>query len=153
MFMSMTIKSVLMLLQDNIWLIALILGGALFVYLFLQATFHALIRQDFERWEKMLKAQSDHFDSTLLYIKQVRQNARTGTKVIAADLPSGKVAGAWFPEKRVLPGNIVLVEGNWGYGPHHDEEVFYVKTFHDSVPKRVLKNWERHRSTYYNYCT
>jgi hypothetical protein len=129
-----------------------LLGGLLFLYLLFKSPSKRTLRRDSERWEKFLELRSNALSSRILYIKKIRQYAQTGTKAIVADLSSGKIIGAWFPDKRMYSGNIVLAEGDFGHGHHHDEEVFYVSRLHKSLPKAVLKNWERYHSVYFTCC-
>ncbi len=55
-----------------------------------------------------------------------RQRARTGTKAYVRWLVDDSVTAAWFEASRPAVRAYVLATGQYGYGPHHTESVFYV---------------------------
>ena len=110
-------------------------------------------KDDVKLWKRILELRSEHSDSELYYVKKIRQHASTGTKAFIVNLLSGEQTSAWFPKERIHPGNILLLEGEFGHGPHHQENVFYVRNIIVSAPKKALKHWEEDSSLYKSYCS
>lgn len=79
-------------------------------------------------------------------IVSIRQRARTGTKAYIRWSKLDYKTGIWFPfpQMYIAIGQYVSVSGQFSYGQHHDEEVFYVHTVIDRFTDDVYKRARRH---------
>jgi hypothetical protein len=106
-------------------------------------------RIDKRRWNRWQQLHTRCFEtgaSFLVKVERIRQQARTGTKAYVRDIDTGYRFAIWYPQNWPAAGSIMLIQGNFWGGEHHNEEVFYVNTYmpHGWLPERVYNGWRRH---------
>jgi hypothetical protein len=77
-------------------------------------------------------------------VTSIRQTARNGTKGYITWFETGVTDAFWSKDYFPSTGSGLLVDGNHGYGEHHDEPVFYIDTVKAEVPAKVHRGWRRH---------
>src|SRR5690349_1611552 len=69
-----------------------------------------------------------------------RQRARRGTKALVRWVADGQTTAAWFWYARPPVGTFVLATGEYSWGAHHDEGVFYVEAGgYEVIPGRAMR--------------
>ncbi|MDF1490398.1 hypothetical protein [Tessaracoccus caeni] len=80
-------------------------------------------------------------------MRRVYMRAKDGTKAII-EFPDGTQTDAWFWWRRASPGDVLLVQGETGWGPHHHRAVFYIGSKyggHGVAGSIPLAAWRAHR--------
>jgi hypothetical protein len=98
-------------------------------------------------WERLLVRWKAHPEAELVRVRKVYQLARTGTKAIVRFESSGERRDAWFDNRRVRPGDYLLITGHDSRGRHHNTLCRYVHAehFHASATRRARRAYENRR--------
>lgn len=75
----------------------------------------------------------------LFQLVYIRQTAWTGLKGYATWLDSGETGAIWIPAYWPKVEWFLAVYGSWGYGPHHDEPVFFVDKVSECCGQQSLR--------------
>jgi hypothetical protein len=72
---------------------------------------------------------------------------RKGTKAQLEWLDTGESTAVWIDHRLLNTMDIVAASGNRGWGPHHDEEVFFIgRCAGHFISRRTYKGWRRHHA-------
>lgn len=102
-------------------------------------------RSGWNAWNNALRLQTMK-GAELIRVRRIRQVARTGTKAYAEWLGSGEQRPVWVPGTRVGVGQYLLVQGDMGYGKHHDEYVFFINRLLCVLPASAYSRWREHEA-------
>ncbi|MET8758263.1 hypothetical protein [Lentzea sp. NPDC004782] len=90
----------------------------------------------------------------LASVVQVYQRARRGTKAVIVWQKTGVSQDSWFQNMSPTPGDLLLLRGSSGWGPHnHNPNVFYVmpgqvlSAMSPSAQEAAARHWHRMTST------
>jgi hypothetical protein len=104
---------------------------------------------DAQDWERLLTRWKAYPDADLVRVLKVYQLARTGTKAIIRFESSGKRRDAWFDNRRVRPGDYLLITGRDSAGHHHRSLCRYVhpEHLHASATPRARRRYVKAHPT------
>jgi len=102
----------------------------------------------YRRWQQMNIMRERSPGAELVVVDQVYQRARRGCKAVIVWQRSGIAQDSWFEGMHLLPGDLLLVRGSSGWGPHNNNpNVFYVGRGQvlSVLPRSVQAGAARHR--------
>ncbi len=97
-----------------------------------------------KNWNKANDLLKHEYGCRMFRILDIRQHASTGTKAYAIFEDTSEEEAIWIPDFWASKGGYILSKGDYGYGSHHDENVYYVKQVLLSLHKDTYKGWKRH---------
>ena len=97
-----------------------------------------------ENWNKAVDLLKREYGCRMFRIVNICQHASTGTKAYAIFEDTSEEEAIWMPEFWPAKMEYIVSKGDYGYGSHHDENVFYVKEVLLSLDKNTYKGWKRH---------
>ncbi len=101
-------------------------------------------QEHWENWNKALDLLERKYGCRMFRIVNIRQHAGTGTKAYAIFKDTSDEEAVWIPNAWPSKGEYILSKGDYGYGSHHDENVYYVKQVLLRLSKNTYKGWKRH---------
>lgn len=99
------------------------------------------LHDEFERW----LAKDSLTDMRIGIVKSINQHARTGTKAYVEWHANGCKEAVWAKNIRLSRGQIIAVNGFYGHGHHHSEEVYFIASC-KQLPKRLIRAWKKHKN-------
>ena len=97
-----------------------------------------------QNWNKVVELLKREYGCRMFRILDIRQHASTGTKAFAVFEDTSDEEAVWIPDFWPSRGEYIVSKGEYGYGSHHDENVYYVKQVLLSLHKDTYRGWNRH---------
>ena len=97
-----------------------------------------------KNWNKANDLLKHDYGCRMFKIVDIRHHASTGTKAYAIFEDTSEEEAIWIPDFWPSKGGYILSKGNYGYGSHHDENVYYVKQVLLRLHKDTYKGWKRY---------
>ncbi len=97
-----------------------------------------------ENWNKALELLKREYGCRMFRILDIRQHASTGTKVYAIFEDESDEEAVWILDFWPTKGEYIVSKGDYGYGSHHDENMYYIKQVLLNLDKNTYKCWKRH---------
>lgn len=112
------------------------------------ATWRAKRNEKF--WTEFERAisEADRWGMHIGEVVRIRQLARSGSKGWLRWAKTGEVDAIWIENFRLRKGQLLIVSGSYGHGPHHNETVFFVSRLHRTLPRRIFIGWRRHKAKF-----
>ncbi len=98
-----------------------------------------------QNWNKVVELLKREYGCRMFRILDIRQHASTGTKAQVVFEDTSDEEAVWIPDFWPTKGEYIVSKGDYGYGSHHDENVYYVKQVLLSLHKDTYKGWKRHK--------
>lgn len=97
-----------------------------------------------QNWNKVVELLKREYGCRMFRILDIRQHASTGTKAFAVFEDTSEQNAIWIPDFWPTKGEYIVSKGDYGYGSHHDENVYYVKQVLLRLHKDTYKGWKRY---------
>jgi len=97
-----------------------------------------------EKLNKALELLKREYGYRMFRIVNIRQQAIAGTKAFAIFEDTSDEEAVWIPDFWPTKGEYIVSKGDYGYGFHYDENVYYVKDVLLSLDKNTYKGWKRY---------
>jgi len=97
-----------------------------------------------KNWNKALELLKREYGYRMFRIVNIRQQAIAGTKAFAIFEDTSDEEAVWIPDFWPTKGEYIVSKGDYGYGSHYDENVYYVKDVLLSLDKNTYKGWKRY---------
>ncbi len=100
-----------------------------------------ILYREYNKWEHHCKNNGCEIGK----IHHIKQIASTGTKAYVTWQTRKGTDAIWVKGGRVSKNQIVVLCGNYSYGGHHNENVYYVNSF-KVLPRNIIEGWEIHKN-------